>query len=54
MTRRDKTRIGAALPIDRRNAMKMAGAGAVALGVISFANPATAWAQDLSHGADNF
>src|SRR5688572_23649150 len=54
MTRHDKTRIGAALPIDRRNALKMAGAGAVALGVMALANPATAWAQDLSHGADNF
>ena len=54
MTRHDKTRIDAALPIDRRNAMKMAGAGAVALGAMGLANPTTAWAQDLSHGADNF
>ena len=54
MTRNDKTRTETVLPIDRRNALKMAGAGAMALGVISLANPATTWAQDLSDGADNF
>src|SRR5918992_1310921 len=54
MIRQDKTQMNAALPVDRRNAIKMAGAGAVALGMMSLANPATAWAQDLSHGADNF
>ncbi len=54
MTRHDKTRTETALPINRRNALKMAGAGAIALGVMSLANPATSWAQDLSHGADNF
>ncbi len=54
MTRHDKTRTETALPINRRNALKMAGAGAIALGVMSLANPATSWAQDLSHGANNF
>ena len=34
-----QTRIDAALPIDRRNPMKMAGAGAVALGVMSLGEP---------------
>ena len=54
MTRNDKARTETVLPIDRRNALKMAGAGAMALGVISLASPATAWAQDMSRGADNF
>ena len=49
-----QTHAHAAMPTHRRTPMKLARAGAVALGLTAFANPATAWAQDLSHGADNF
>ena len=40
--------------LDRRNLLKLAGAGVAALGVISVVNIPFAKAQDMSNGADNF
>lgn len=40
--------------IDRRKLLKIAGASATAFGVMSFINPGAVWAQDMSHGANNF
>ena len=58
MTQDNDTRTEAAaqggLPVDRRNIIKMAGAGAVALAMMSFGHSESALAQDMSNGADNF
>ncbi|KQR70025.1 alpha/beta hydrolase [Rhizobium sp. Leaf341] len=40
--------------IDRRNLLKITGAGIAALGTVSLFDPMTAKAQDMSNGASNF
>lgn len=44
----------AGLDVDRRNLLKLTGAGVAALGVTSVLNIPFAKAQDMSNGADNF